>query len=247
MMWEYPTYGEACTIGITLNSPSKSEFGLRITDMDNDTVVYTNRTGLFKGEETYYVPLPIAPDIALIEVVSKDNMVDIGFIETLPLKTDYNADYFDNPNTQEFIKFAEEFAYLSPTLDAGGTRYYSDDEQYTIILLDDIITDGQPDSTPARISRMNGVIEVSKALFDDYSVPMRIAILLHEYAHYYLNRDMKDELEADYHSLKIYIALGYPRIDAYNVYLDVFENTPTELNKERYQQLNELFNVNYEA
>ena len=58
---------------------------------------------------------------------------------------------------------------------------------------------------------------------------------------------MKDELEADYHSLKIYIALGYPRIDAYNVYLDVFENTPTELNKERYEQLNTLFNVNYEA
>ena len=65
MMWEYPTYGESCTIGITLNSPSNAEFGLRITDMDNDTVVYTDRTGKFKGEETYYVPLPIDTDNAL--------------------------------------------------------------------------------------------------------------------------------------------------------------------------------------
>jgi hypothetical protein len=41
------------------------------------------------------------------------------------------------------------------------------------------------------------------------------------------------------------MALGYPRIDAYNVYLDVFTNAPTELNKERYQALNKLFNQEY--
>ena len=74
---------------------------------------------------------------------------------------------------------------------------------------------------------------------------MRMAILLHEFAHYYLNDIMEDEIEADRHSLNIYMALGYPRIDAYNVYLDVFANAPTELNKDRYAELNKLFSNNY--
>ena len=74
---------------------------------------------------------------------------------------------------------------------------------------------------------------------------MRMAILLHEFAHYYLNNNMEDEIEADKHSLEIYMALGYPRIDAYNVFLDVFENSPSELNMDRYKALNQLFRTQY--
>ena len=51
---------------------------------------------------------------------------------------------------------------------------------------------------------------------------------------------MEDEIEADRNSLILYMGLGYPRIDAYNVYLDVFENTPTELNKARYDELQKI-------
>ena len=43
------------------------------------------------------------------------------------------------------------------------------------------------------------------------------------------------------------MGLGYPRIDAYNVYLDVFETTPTEGNKDRYDALQRLFNEKYVA
>ena len=76
---------------------------------------------------------------------------------------------------------------------------------------------------------------------------MRVAILLHEFAHFYVNKVMTDEVEADEHSLTLYMGLGYPRIDAYNVYLDVFETTPTEGNKDRYDALQRLFNEKYVA
>ena len=76
---------------------------------------------------------------------------------------------------------------------------------------------------------------------------MRMAILLHEFAHYYLNDNMEDEIEADRNGLEIYMALGYPRIDAYNVFLDVFENSPSELNMDRYKALNQLFRTQYDA
>ena len=76
---------------------------------------------------------------------------------------------------------------------------------------------------------------------------MRIAILLHEFAHFYLNEVMEDEVEADRNSLILYMGMGYPRIDAYNVYLDVFEETPTEQNLERYNALQKLFKYKYVA
>ena len=56
---------------------------------------------------------------------------------------------------------------------------------------------------------------------------------------------MEDEIEADHNSLQLYLGMGYPRIDAYNVYLDVFENSPSELNVDRYEALNKLFKSNY--
>ena len=74
---------------------------------------------------------------------------------------------------------------------------------------------------------------------------MRMAILLHEFAHFYLNTNMTDEKEADDLSLQLYLGMGYPRIDAYNVYLDVFKNAPSDLNKERYMQLKDIINKNY--
>ena len=40
--------------------------------------------------------------------------------------------------------------------------------------------------TPARISQLNGKMEVSYMQFLEYTVPMRMAILLHEYSHFYV-------------------------------------------------------------
>ena len=49
---------------------------------------------------------------------------------------------------------------------------------------------------------------------------MRMAILLHEFSHFYLNDRMEDETEADLNGLLIYLALGYPRIEAYQSFFN---------------------------
>ena len=67
---------------------------------------------------------------------------------------------------------------------------------------------------------------------------MRMAILLHEFAHFYLNENIDDEVEADLNGLLIYLGLGYPRIDGYEAFLQVFETTPTPQNKNRYDIIN---------
>tara|TARA_R110001632_G_scaffold46527_1_gene118173 strand:+ start:739 stop:1482 length:744 start_codon:yes stop_codon:yes gene_type:complete len=241
----YPTYNESCTIELSLFSDSSSEFQLLVEDADDDNIVFTNRSGKLSGNKKYYVRLPIAPENALIEVTSKNDEVEIDDIKILDLPTNMDSKYFNNPEVKSFVNFAEEFSYNASTLTANNTKYTSDDNIFSILYLDAIVVDGKVDPTPARISQVTGLIEVSKKDFLEYTIPMRMAILLHEFSHYYLNDIMEDEIEADRHSLSIYMALGYPRIDAYNVYLDVFTNAPTELNKERYQALNKLFNQEY--
>jgi hypothetical protein len=64
-----------------------------------------------------------------------------------------------------------------------------------------------------------------------------MAILLHEYSHYYLNTNPSDESQADLNGLNIYLKLKYPKIDIYNVFLNVFKRSPSLQNKKRFQKL----------
>ena len=64
-------------------------------------------------------------------------------------------------------------------------------------------------------------------------MPKRMAILLHEYSHPYVNLNPDDESEADLNGLTIYLGLGYPRIDGAEAWCDVFDNSDTDANFER--------------
>ena len=71
-----------------------------------------------------------------------------------------------------------------------------------------------------------------------YSIPGRMAILLHEYCHKYVNEStglkMSDEIGADINALNIYLSLGYSPIEAGLVFLKVFETANNEFNHKRY-------------
>jgi hypothetical protein len=96
---------------------------------------------------------------------------------------------------------------------------------------------GSEQTTPARIDVDSGLIEVSKKHFMDYTIPNRMAILLHEFSHIYLNDNIDDEVEADLNGLLIYLGLGYPRIEAFEVFAKTFIVAPTEQNKMRYDKI----------
>ena len=48
---------------------------------------------------------------------------------------------------------------------------------------------------------------------------------------------MHDESEADVNGLLIYLGLGYPRIEAFEAFLEVFERYPSQENKMRYDKI----------
>jgi hypothetical protein len=96
---------------------------------------------------------------------------------------------------------------------------------------------GVEQTTPARIDIDSGIIEVSKRQFIEYTIPNRMAILLHEFSHIYLNDNVDDEVEADLNGLLIYLGLGYPRIEAFEVFAKTFMNNPTDENGMRFDSI----------
>lgn len=151
-----------------------------------------------------------------------------------------------NQDSQEFVRFAQRFAEnagVLTTWEQGGKTpkaglYESDNKKFKIRYFDMIRDkDGKPMTTPARISNKTGLIEVSKYFFKNYSVAMRMMILLHEYSHFYLNKDMANEIQADLNGLYIYLGLGYSPIEAHRAFLYVFDNADTDGNNMRYDMI----------
>ncbi len=151
---------------------------------------------------------------------------------------------------ESFIRFAEKFstnaANYSATQRNGIPSIYKSDDGKFVINYFDVITErnGSTVSTPARIGHDTGEIDVAKRDFLKYTIPGRMAILLHEYAHKHLNNKaglkMSDEIGADINALNIYLSLGFSPYEALNVFLNVFENANNEMNHQRYLVLNDF-------
>ena len=99
-------------------------------------------------------------------------------------------------------------------------------------------------TTPARIGHNTGVIEVSKNKFMQYTIPMRLVILLHEFSHKYLNpkidRPISYETGADIQGLYVYLGKGWSPYEAHKTYLQVFKNANNEPNHKRYKIINDF-------
>jgi hypothetical protein len=158
-------------------------------------------------------------------------------IKKLPLEKRLDVLDFSNQNLRSFINFCTRFCFNAGQLSSG--LYTSTDGKFTIEYVPTIISSksGKELETPARISKDSGRIQVSQKKMIPDTIPMRMAILLHEYSHYYVNKDIDNESEADLNGLLIYLGLGYPRFEGHEAFLKTFINTPTEQNKVRYDKI----------
>ena len=215
-------------IKIVIETKFKEKIWIQVRDANRKNTYYTKRYGFVDGQETFKVLMPQHPQKRL------------WWCLTLPYKLPRNN---FSKKTQAFVKFAQEFCdecgYLSSS--PQGDVYMSNNGKYRIDYLDTIRNvNGVVLKTPARISQVNGRIEVSAEQYRGMTIPMRMAILLHEYSHFYLNRNPSNEVEADINGLNIYLKLGYPKIDIYNVFLNVFKTAPSEANKKRFDKLDKF-------
>jgi hypothetical protein len=238
------------TLCIELRTEVPTKLHLTVYDAKNEKRKFTERYKTITGNETLFVRMPLSPDIAVVEVVAdkggiakkNDDSFEIVKVYKKGLERRFDVSDIGNAKIRSFVRFAQKFSFNVQDLEAEEV-YKSDDGQY-FIQLKQTIRDAQGKvlTTPARIGRRTGIIQVSKEQFTDFTVPMRMAILLHEFSHFYLNEKMDDEMEADLNGLLIYLGLGYPRIEAYQAFLETFKNAPNTLNKNRYDMINKFIN-----
>jgi hypothetical protein len=242
-----------CTIQVDIETFEPQKLWIKVSDAQQEHTYYTKRYAKINGKQTFFIRLPQSPKIADLIIyndISKDlNLQDDTFkinnVQIVPLKkTPLNL----SKQTISFIRFAQEFCEMAGVLEASnkGEVYISDNGKFRIDYFDEIRNEltGNVISTPARISQISGRIEVSKKAFINYSVPMRMAILLHEFSHFYINKNPQSEVQADLNGMKLYLAIGYPRIDAYNVFLNVFKGTDNPESVTRFKKLDSFIKQN---
>jgi hypothetical protein len=232
---------------IVIEAKFKEKIWIQVRDANRKNTYYTKRYGFVDGKEEFVVLMPQAPMEAVVMVFNDNNGMirnDSSFRVTEVVASPYKLPRYNfSKKTQSFVKFAQEFSdecgYLSSS--PQGDVYMSNNGKYRIDYFDQIRNvNGVVLKTPARISQVNGRIEVSAEQFRGMTIPMRMAILLHEYSHFYLNKNPSNEIEADLNGLNIYLKLGYPKIDIYNVFLNVFKSAPSEPNKRRFEKLDQF-------
>lgn len=225
-------------IGMETRKPMKVRVALY--NPEKPHTFYLDRYSNVNGSEEIEIKLPQSCEKGVLVVqgigVKDDNQIRLTKLEKKSLNQ-YPRCYNANKKTLEFIEFAQWISENAGVLKTG--RYFSKNKTFRIDYLPVIIDErnGKALTTPARISNTDGRIELSKRSFIVNTVPMRMAILLHEFSHFNLNVVQSDEIEADLNALKIYLALGYPIIEAHKAFLHVFKKTATPQNKERYEYL----------
>ncbi len=248
MNFKVNTRYEELTLSIKVKTESPSKIRLKVYDLENPLTVFTDRYKTISGTETFFVRMPLSSKNVIISVYnekfgnrrpSEDTSFSVLKIDKIPLEKRTDVADIRDVLVKSFVDFAQRFSFNASYLEANKT-YQSTDGRFIIQYLPQIVSSrsNKVMKTPARISNVNGRIQVSKKIFENYTVPMRMMILLHEFSHFYLNKDKHNEMEADLNGLLIYLSLGYPRIEGYQAFLEVFMGTPTAQNKSRYDLIN---------
>jgi hypothetical protein len=241
---------KSTTLVLTIKTDSSQEIMVSVSDPIKPNTDYFKSSGYIQGERKFFVRLPLTPNKALVKIynVVNGNLpygVDTTFkllsIKQEPLQQDLNV--FDSKNdvVTDFLKFFIDFSEKAGYLPTGQELYQSVDGLFSVRYLD-IIRDGNgaPINSSARINSYTGVMDFAKYFFKLYTIPERILIGAHEFSHFYVNKDARNEFEADRNGLMIYLGLGFPRKEALQGWLKVFGRAKTEQNVRRYKMIEDF-------
>lgn len=241
----YQSNNEPMSLYITIECSGKKRFRVWAEEVGKKNSKYADRLVEVVGKRVIYFSLPVSPKQLFIGCLNADNLKDTDFKITIlktPLKK-YNI-YMD-AETKQFVQFAINFSQMCGFQNPAdsGTFYQTKDAKYRIKYFP-MIKDygsGRIINTPARIGHSTGIIEIAKSKFDNYTIPMRMMILLHEFSHKYKNPKIglkiSNEFGADINALYIYLGCGFSKIDAICVFAKVFLKAQTDDNIMRIRKL----------
>ncbi len=242
---EFDSNNDKFSLVVIIKTQGTKTFRVWAEDLGKKNSKYADRQIKVDGERRIYFSFPVSPKKLFLGCCNTENVRDKDFQVSLvktPLK-DYNI-WLDE-DTKQFLDLAVPFAQVCgfEQADPNGKVFTTNSKRFNIKFFP-IIKDyasGRTMNTPARIGHQTGNIEVAKVKFDKYTIPMRMAILLHEFSHVYKNPkidlEISNETGADINALYIYLGLGFSKIDAICVYANVFLKAQTKGNVERMRKI----------
>jgi hypothetical protein len=238
------------SLNVTIACNGSKKFRVWAEDYGKPNSKYGDREIVVDGTRTIYFSFPVSPKKLFIGCVNVSNPNDKDFkvdIVEAPLKR-YNI--WIDEDTDQFLQLALRFSQVcgfeKPS--TSGTVYQTQNAKFNIKYFPVIVdfASGKVLSTPARVGHSTGIIEVSAAKFIKYTIPMRMAILLHEFSHKFKNPkiglQISNEIGADINALYIYLGLGFSKIDAITVFAKVFLKAQTDGNMERMKKILDYIN-----
>lgn len=238
---------------LQLNLQSQQqEIMVAVSDPIKPYTDYFKSSGIINGRGIpFFVRLPLTPNTAIVDVYNvqygnKPYGVDKSFnllsYELKPLTVDLSC--FDSANQMVksflgfFIPFCERAGYLATS---DTDVYTSEDGLFKLRYLDVIRDDdGSPLMSSARVDAETGIMDFSKYYFKDYTIAERILIGTHEFSHYFVNKNARDEFEADRNGLMMYLGMGFSRREALLGWLKVFGRAKSGQNARRYKEIEDF-------
>jgi hypothetical protein len=230
MIYDVNTNCKPVTINLNVESINNDKRKLIVAGFDTENIntIYFFREIFVLDKQDFTFNLPLSPKVL--------HIVIYDFEENKPYEK--NSVYFNvnevkinelklkilnyHKRVIDFVNFAINFSlqagYIKPDI------YFDKNKQYEIRFFEeirDVVTE-EIIPTPARIHKTENYIEVSKAYFDKLTIPSRVMILLHEFAHNYLNVEQDNEVEADIKGLKVYLDCQFDVIQSIYAFTQIF-------------------------
>lgn len=246
MLYQIDRQFENQQIRIPIRTGHPQRMVIKVKHFRKPYTYYFDTAPIIKGEDAFVIKIPKMPASVIVELYNEksgntqyDSSFQVGNITSSPIVMSFSATQIVDPLVASFARFLDEFAENAGILSAQNSIYVSPDGKFEIHYLD-VIRDekGNPMRTPARVNGKTKVMEFAKKYLAQYSVPARKWIGWHEFSHVWKNKVQANEMEADKNAIMIYLALGNPTIEAYNGVLRIFKNSPSDLNRKRYDELN---------
>lgn len=240
----YDTNGQPTCINFTITCKGVKRFRVWAEELGKQNSKYADREINVDGSRTIYFNLPVTPEKLFVCIKNVQNLNDTDFTVTEIITPCHSYDIYLDDEAEEFYNFAVNFAqtcgYVNPN--PKGTYFKPKGSKFCIKYFPMIRDNsGRIIGTPARIGHNTGIIEIAKGKFDRYTIPMRLAILLHEFSHKYRNPkiglSISNEVGADINALYIYLGKGWSKVDAICVFAKVFLKAQSNENIKRIRKL----------
>tara|TARA_R110001632_G_scaffold207259_4_gene331284 strand:+ start:9891 stop:10589 length:699 start_codon:yes stop_codon:yes gene_type:complete len=137
-------------------------------------------------------------------------------LKVIPNINPLGKSFIFSKKTNEFVDFVQEFC-TNYWKYKTQKCFYSRNKTFKIVHYKKISA-----NTPARIHKTKHFIEVGSDYFAEMTIPMRVFVLCHEYAHIYMNDNPLSEFEADINGAKLYLKLNYPIIELLYSFTKIF-------------------------